>query len=198
MQSSSADDGSHDLSKDPAHAALFKNMSDRMTAFKTSVAYSTVNESECGKGAYTPTPAAPTPPTPPTPAPPTPPPTPAFALMADGQCLAAAKNQKHADVSMVACSAKGKWQKWFTNGTKGQIYLAGTDKCLKINAGNCGSGGEVFLSESSRQCESGFTFKDGQIVSNACKKQGMCLTHGTQAVLGSCTAGATTKGWSEK
>ena len=182
-----------DLSKDPAHAALFKNMSDRLAAFKTSVVYSATNESECGAGAYTPTPAAPTPPTP---APPTPPPTPSFALMADGQCLAAAQNKQHANLSMEACAPENKLQQWYTHGADGQIYLAGTDRCLKIYRTDCSNGGTVFLSESAKQCEDGFVFKSGEVLSKACTQQGMCLDH-DKASLGKCAETACA-GWSEK
>jgi hypothetical protein len=124
-----------DLSKDPAHVALFKNMSARLATFKTSIVYSSINESECDAGSHhKPTPAAPTPPTPPTPPPPTPPPTPSFALMAGGKCLAAEKDEKHAVLSMSACDSTNALQQWYTHGANGQIYLAGSERCLKIDS----------------------------------------------------------------
>jgi hypothetical protein len=192
-----------DLSKDPAHAALFKNMSARLAAFKTSIAYSAANESECSSKKPNPTPA---PPTPPTPAPAT------FSLTVNGKCLAAEAADKHGRLKVVACDGTDQLQRWVTkvDATSGQaaIYLSGHNKCIKGDAQDCSKGAIVWLSKGAQECtDDTFTFEKGEIVSLKCKKpnwgENMCLSHvaakaGTQELgLDQCTATAC-EGWAEK
>lgn len=54
---------SNDLSKDPAHADLYANMSAQLVALAASIEFSAANESQCSVGAG-PTPPGPAPPGP--------------------------------------------------------------------------------------------------------------------------------------
>jgi hypothetical protein len=138
-----------DLANNSAYADLFSNLSSALDAFKQSIIYSAVHESQCRAATLTAapdqlrardskiqpgckSPLAPTHhlPTPPAPSPAAGPP---FKLRAAGTCMAAARNEERATVAMGPCDAGTGERQWWQLSAENSLVLNGTNLCAKPN-----------------------------------------------------------------
>jgi len=184
---------SHDLKeKEPER---YSKMKDALKKFSTSIDYSRRIESTClPPTPMPPTPGPPTPVRPPTPAPPPTPAGPSFLLQQSTKCLVAEASKTHALLSMNSCTstALASWES-----KNGEIYLKGTDLCIKTDSGNCAAGATIWLGP---KCDGdGFTFnKNGTLLSEKCIKKESCLAFdGTHIIMDPCSA-KESQGWSKK
>ena len=144
---------SMDLSKNATYADIFSSMSSALDAFKQSIVYSAVYESQCRSpdtlqasehtivdavrpGCKSPLMSAHHhhSPTPPTPAPSGP----FFKLQAAGACMGVAQNRQRAAVTMEPCHAAAtSVQQWWQLSAGNVLVLNGTQLCAKPKNGAC-------------------------------------------------------------
>jgi hypothetical protein len=141
-----------DLSTDPAHAELFRNLSARLDAFQQSVSWSAVHESQCAEpvvlanagasaaasrmpattriqpACISPLAHPPHPHPSPSPSPPVPPPRGPIGLFRNSvlnQCITVRDKTSRAAVSVNACDAKNPLQLWQTVTPTGEVFFFG-------------------------------------------------------------------------